>query len=53
MCFKMTNIQPSYALRQASNEKAKQYGDERIPFAEMGWAMVEAAKAKQVSQPKL
>jgi len=40
-------------VRQASNEKAKQYGEERIPFAEMGWIMVEDAKAKQNSQSKL
>lgn len=42
-----------YAVRQASNEKAKQYGEERIPFANMGWKMVEAAKEKQASQAKL
>ena len=42
-----------YAVRQASNEKAKQYGAERKPFADMAWEMVKAAKAKQGSQAKL
>ncbi len=46
-------IAARYAVRQASNEKAKLYGQERIPFANMAWDMVEAAKAKQGSKSRL
>ena len=40
-------IAARYAVRQASNEKARQYGAERGPFAEMAHAMILAAKQKQ------
>lgn len=46
-------IAARYAVRQASNDKAKQYGEERIPFADMGWKMVEDTKAKQSGLSKL
>ncbi|KAK3703710.1 hypothetical protein LTR37_014288 [Vermiconidia calcicola] len=46
-------IAARYAVRQASNEKAKQYGAERKPFAEMGFKMVQEAKKQQESQAKL
>lgn len=46
-------IAARYAVRQASNERARQYGAEMAPFAEMGWKMVEAAKEKQGGQAKL
>ena len=46
-------IAARYAVRQATNEKAKQYGDEMQPFAEMAWRTVQEAKAKQSSQSKL
>ena len=46
-------IAARYAVRQASNEKAKQYGAEMKPFAEMAWKMVQDAKAKQGSQSEL
>ena len=46
-------IAARYAVRQASNEKAKIYGNERRPFSEMSWKMVQAAKAQQSSQSRL
>ena len=46
-------IAARYAVRQATNEKAKQYGAEREPFAEMAWKTVQDAKAKGGSQSKL
>lgn len=46
-------IAARYAVRQASNEKAKLYGAERVPFAEMAWRTVEAAKEKQGNRSRL
>lgn len=46
-------IAARYAVRQASNEKAKHYGAEREPFAEMAWSTVLAAKEQQGSRSRL
>lgn len=46
-------IAARFATGQATSEKAKAYGDEMKPFAEMSWKMVLEAKAKQESQAKL
>lgn len=40
-------IAARYALRQASSEKAMQYGKEMKPFAEIAWKMVNEAKTEQ------
>ncbi|KAF2206241.1 hypothetical protein CERZMDRAFT_91995 [Cercospora zeae-maydis SCOH1-5] len=46
-------IAARYATRQASSASAKQYADERSPFAEMGYQKMLEAKKKLGSQSKL
>lgn len=46
-------IAARYAARQASSASAKEYGNERGPFAEMAWEKVGEAKAKLGTQSKL
>ncbi|KAF2772872.1 APH-domain-containing protein [Teratosphaeria nubilosa] len=46
-------IAARHALRQASNEKAMVYAQERTPFAEMAWAMVGKAVEESGGKARL
>jgi len=46
-------IAARYATRQASSASAKEYGQEREPFARMAWQKVEEARRKADGRPKL
>jgi hypothetical protein len=52
-CVIFQGIAARYAARQASSERAKTYGAEMGPFADMAWKMVEETKEKGGSQAKL
>lgn len=40
----MQGIAARYALRQASSEKAQEYGSQMAPFAEVAWDLVQECK---------
>ena len=40
----MQGIAARYAVRQASSEKAKDYGDAMKPMAEVGWGFIKEVK---------
>nr|POF16770.1 putative acyl-coa dehydrogenase ibr3 [Quercus suber] len=42
----MQGIAARYAVRQASSEKARDYGDQMGPFGELCWDLVQETKAK-------
>ncbi len=45
----MQGIAARYALRQASSEKAQEYGVQMRPYALWAWDLVEKQKAKKMS----
>lgn len=46
----MQGIAARYAQRQASSTKARDYGDQMKPFAEMGWDFVQDCQRKLASE---
>lgn len=40
-CVIMQGIAARYALRQASSPKAKEYGENTKPWAELSWALIQ------------
>ena len=48
----MQGIAARYAVRQASSERASEYGRAMAPFGEVAWSLVEEAKEKVVEGDK-
>ncbi len=49
----MQGIAARYAVRQASSAKARDYGDQMVPFGEVAWGLVSELMKKENGRARL